>query len=385
LVQYPHTNKRPQILATRIPNSRETQEFIESLAPDIMIASETYPADFKMDIIAREQELDLLNEQYKKKSSSLVVVYGRRRAGKSYLIDTWAKNKVDVPGDYLNIEGLENESSKQQIKVFSREVLTKIKLSVDVEVLNWNAALDLLTHYIVQNKNDKKKKIILLDEFQWLCGNRTLLVSMVKNYWDTKWKEHNVMLILCGSITSFMHYHVIHSKALYGRVSLEIKMRPFDFKDSLKFLKPLRSMKEGLEYYYVFGGVAKYLTEINNARSFEKNIDHLIFSHHSIFENEFEKIFSKQFKTPTVYLKIMAALKKHAMTLNEISKTTKISSGGTLHKYLEILKLANFVDTYSPINKGDTSKNLKYFISDPFCHFYLSYVAKIVQLLNNQN
>jgi AAA+ ATPase superfamily predicted ATPase len=338
-----------------------------------------------MKIIAREHELNLLNNQYKKQTSSLVVLYGRRRTGKSYLVDTWAKSKIDNLDNYISIEGLENENSKQQIKVFSHEVLKKLNLSFDLNVLSWNIALDLLTSYIVNNKKDKRKKIIFLDEFQWLCCNRTLLVSLVKNYWDTKWKEHNVMLILCGSITSFMYYQVINSKALYGRVSLEVKMLPFNFKDSLLFLKPHRSMKEGLEYFYVFGGVAKYLTEINTSLSFEKNMNRLIFSAHSLFENEFEKIFSKQFKAPVSYLKIMTALKKRSMTLNEISKFTKISSGGTLNKYLEILELADFVGSYFPINKGDKSKNVKYFISDPFCHFYLSYVAKNRAVVNQKD
>lgn len=173
-------------------------------------------------IFGRDSELKDLKEKYDSKKAELVVLYGRRRVGKSFLI----KNFME-PRPHLCFEGLEKERRKIQIEHFVHQLKKQIpdKLLQKVHFDNWEDVFDYLTDYL-QRQNDKI--IIFFDEFQWMSSGQGHLVALLKYYWDNRWRELPVMLILCGSIASFMVKKVIRSKALYGRTTLQMHIRKLD-------------------------------------------------------------------------------------------------------------------------------------------------------------
>ena len=182
------------------------------------------------------------------------------------------------------------------------------------------------------------------------------------------------MLVLCGSIASFMVNKVLKSKALYGRLSLEILLGGLEPHETLSFFAAKRGNEEVLKYLLVFGGVPKYFEEINMNKSFNQNINRLCFSNNSIMLNEIERMFYSQFREATVYLKIVRLLKDGLFTLKEISEKLKIVSGGSLRSYLQNLENANMIQQYIPFNKGLNSKIKKYSLADEYLRFYFKFI-----------
>ena len=142
----------------------------------------------------------------------------------------------------------------------------------------WESIFKYFTDRVVNTKKKDEKLVIFLDEIQWMAARRTNLISLLKMFYDTEWKDKKVMLILCGSIASFMVRKIIKSKALYGRITLEILLKTMTPEEASRMFRNKRSKEEVLKYLLVFGGVPKYLEEINLNRSFEQNINALLFS-----------------------------------------------------------------------------------------------------------
>ncbi|HEY8272298.1 MAG TPA: ATP-binding protein, partial [Pseudobdellovibrionaceae bacterium] len=318
-------------------------------------------------IIGRKQEIDELNSDYLSEKSSLIVIYGRRRIGKSALVANYASKKP-----FLSFEALEGVNKAKQIEHF----ISQLNLQIKDEFLSqmrfgrWDEVFRYLTEKL---KQGKEKQVLFFDEFQWMASGQSSLVSLLKFFWDTEWKKLNVQLILCGSIASFMVDKVIKSKALYGRVDLErviTELRPFELR---KFLDKSRSLHEVLKYILVMGGVPKYFELINKNESFEKNIQRLAFNSSGYLFNDYEKIFYAQFKEATTYERIVRFILKKPQDLEDISRHLKMQSSGGVKRYLKNLEAARFIRSYKPIQKANTNV-VKYKMLDEYLIFYHKYI-----------
>jgi AAA+ ATPase superfamily predicted ATPase len=167
---------------------------------------------------------------------------------------------------------------------------------------------------------------------------------------------------------------VIQSKALYGRTSFELILKSLPPHEAEKLFKKKRSREEILKYLMVFGGIPKYLEEINLSSSFDRNMNDLCFSENGIMTHEFKRIFYSQFKKPGIYLKIVQCLQDNVLSLEEVSKKVKIKSGGGLQQYLEHLEQAEFIRSYVPIGKSLKSKVKKYKLVDEYLAFYFKFI-----------
>lgn len=317
--------------------------------------------------IGRKKELNLLNEFYKKKSGQIAILYGRRRVGKSALIQNFCQNK-----HHLYFEGIENERSQKQIQhvVNQLKKQTGDKFLSQTIIKTWEAVFEYLTQKIAT----QQKIVLVFDELQWMAARQGKLVSLIKYYCDNFWKEKNVFLILCGSISSYMINKVVKSKALYGRIDLEVHLKallPFEAKELLSH----RSPEEIIKYLIVFGGIPKYLEEVHLNKSFDHNVNELCFRSNGFMVNEFEKIFYGQFTEAVSYLKIVKALSTGPKTLKEISDKTRIASGGGLKLYLKNLIEADFVSEQRPFQKTQSSHLRKYKIIDEYLNLYFKYIA----------
>ena len=185
-----------------------------------------------MGFVGRFEELDLLESKLNSKSSELVVLYGRRRVGKSSLIE----NLLNKRQNTFLFEGIEGANTKQQISKFVNSLQEQFKdpLLDDINFKSWDIVFSYLSQHVFNNKD---RKIVFFDEFQWMAAQRKHLVGLIKYYWDNHWKKQNVVLILCGSVASFMVDQVIHSSALYGRIGLELRLAPLKPNESKLLFK----------------------------------------------------------------------------------------------------------------------------------------------------
>lgn len=330
-----------------------------------------------MSFIGRTNELTELNELYLSKQSKLIVIYGRRRVGKSRLVEQFIKSKPA-----LCFEGLEGLHTQEQINLFLADlskqlndpILAKSKLD------NWTLIFDYLTKYFSRKK---KKLVLFLDEFQWLAAGQNKLISLLKKYWDKEWSKQNVMLILCGSVSSYMVKKVIQSKALYGRINWQLCLHPLNLSEIHQLLGNKRSKDEVLKYAMIFGGIPKYLNEINTHLSFEKNINKLCFTRNGILIDEYKKAFYSQFKEYGNYITIVEFLKTQPHTLKDVANKLKLPSGGGVKSYLDNLESALFVTSYTPYNKKDKSRLKKYKLTDEYLRFYFKYISPNLQIIKD--
>ena len=329
--------------------------------------------------IGRKTEINQLESAYHSSKNELAALYGRRRIGKSALIETFLKDKPFV----LRFEAIEAETAGKQLAHFSRQVTAQLNepLLKSRPFRDWPEALDYITAKFINPALKGQKRILFLDELQWMASGRSKLVSLLKYYWDVHWKDHGLMLILCGSISSFMVKNVIRSKAFYGRLTLEMHLKGLLPAEARLMFRGRRSPEEILRYLLVFGCVPKYLEEINLHRSFNQNINALCFSADGLMFNEIKRIFHSQFRDPAVYLSMVSLLKKNPLTLNEISRSLKIPSGGGLKSYLDNLLLADMVMPYVPYGKKRTSKFTRYGLMDEFLHFYYSFMDPHLEMI----
>jgi hypothetical protein len=217
-----------------------------------------------MSFVGRKREIEILRQHYGSDNPTLMALYGRRRVGKSELIKHFIKNK-----QHLAFEGLEGESSKNQIAFFSRQLKQQINnpLLAKAKFQSWEEIFDFMTDHL-KNQKKSEKIVIFFDEFPWMACSQTKLVSLVKFYWDRDLKRLNVMFILCGSVSSYMVRNVIRSNALYGRVNLQLKLEKLRPDEGVFLFKKKRSKDEILKYLMLLGGVPKYLEEIDLNISF---------------------------------------------------------------------------------------------------------------------
>lgn len=328
-----------------------------------------------MSFIGRSSELTELENLYEQDRSSLIVGYGRRRVGKSTLFEKYMCKK-----QHFKFEGLERVSTKEQLKHISADLSDQVDdpLLKEAAFKTWRSFLDYMTKIF---EKSEEKTILFLDEFQWLAVNQSRLVSLIKFYWDRHWRKQKVMLILCGSVSSFMVKRVINSNALYGRISFELCLQPFMPHEIHRLLKKKRNSDESLLYSLTLGGIPKYLEEVNVSFSFDQNINRLCFTHNGLLVKEYERIFYSQFKEHKTYEVIVKFLANKPLSLDEISYVTKIPTGGGLKSYLSNLEKAAFITSYVPYDKALNSRLIKYRLTDEYLRFYFKFIFPNLKLI----
>jgi uncharacterized protein len=332
-----------------------------------------------MNFIGRKTEIESLASLDFSQKSKLTVVYGRRRVGKSTLIrKTFEKSKI------LIFEGLEGEPTSVQKTEFlsqcHQQLKTNNKFPPPAQHSSWSDILIYLSKLI-----NKKPTVILFDEFQWLASERKELVSHLKYVWDNFFLNKNrIHLILCGSVSSFLVKKVLKSKALYGRVDLEIHLEPLSYSEIKEGFLNKRSHRESLEAYMTVGGVPRYLELFNDKLSVLLNLQRLAFHPQGYLFCDFDKIFVSHFGKNPVYKKIILSLAKHNfLTRNQLITQGYETSGGRMTEYLEELLLADFIEKYQPLDRPITSKLCRYRLKDNYLKFYFKFLLPFQKKIKN--
>lgn len=320
--------------------------------------------------IGREADCNLLEEAWLQRRAGITCIYGRRRVGKSELIRIFCQKKT-----HYIFEAIESEDTAGQIRHFLVQLadLCNEPHLAHLNYDDWPPVFNLLTKKI----NLQKDLVLAFDELPWMAAGRSQLISYIKFYWDKYWKYHpHLMVILCGSIASWMVKNVVRSKALYGRVSRTLLLEPLKPREVLEFIGNKRGQNEALEYLLCFGGIPRYLEEFNFTKSIALNINDKCFTRSGFFVDEADKIFYNQFRETQLYKKITWCLMDKPMPLKDIAKAVKLPSGGGLKNYLDNLGAAKIIDHLPIIKNFKPQRHEKYLVCDEFLLFHKYFIAR---------
>jgi uncharacterized protein len=320
--------------------------------------------------IGRKAELKKLHEFQQRKIAGLIVVCGRRRVGKSTLIEHFAKGSR-----FLELYGLsprEGLTTQNQLDHFAN-LLSAIFQILPLKFEEWTQALDKLAQLTAEGPF-----IILLDEISWMAGSDKDFAGKLRGVWDTKFKKNRqLILILCGSVTSWIEDNILNDKGFMGRVSLTLTLEEMPLSDANKFWGnyPVSSY-EKFKILCVTGGIPRYLEEIHPEQSAEHNIKELCFTKEGILFNEFDKIFRDIFmKQAEDYKKIVRALVPGSCELHELCHKLGVEPTGALSHKLQVLSQSGFISRHFVWTSGKKrSKLSKFRLKDNYLRFYLKYI-----------
>ena len=323
--------------------------------------------------VGREDELNALEALWGRDAGVLVTCRGRRRIGKSTLIEEFASRTSDR---FISIEGLpprKGVSDADQRRHFCERVAEYAGRDY-VPAATWSIAFSQLNEII---PNDART-VVLLDEISWLGGHCPDFPGYLKEAWDKRLRKHpNLILVLCGSVSSWIAENILDNTGFVGRDSLDLAIGELPLSDSVKMLGPNAerlSSGELLDLFSITGGVPKYIEEIRPQLSADENIRRMCFMPRSLLFREFDDIFSavlgRRAESRGRVLRMLADGPKSA---SELAELEGMSQNGAISQALKDLRLAGFVARESGLNP-ETGKPLRlerYRVSDNYTRFYL--------------
>lgn len=317
-----------------------------------------------MRFIGRKNELHTLNTEYNR-NSSFVVIYGRRRVGKTTLIKEFLKNKTAFY--YLATEELESQSMKRLANVIART--TKNTLLQKIEFTDWLDLFQLIADY-----KPEEKKVLVIDEFPYLVRTNSAFPSILQNAWDEFLKDSNVMLILSGSLIGMMQKHVLsYDSPLYGRRTAQMRLTPLPF-TSIYETQNL-PFEQAVEQFALTGGVPKYLEFFEDGRPLEEQLKDAVFSKNGFLYEEPNFLLKSESLTAVNYFSIIKTIADGNHKLSKIASALGQESS-SLTPYLSTLSDLGFIEKRTPITEKNPEKSRKglYFIADNFLRFWFCYV-----------
>ena len=322
-------------------------------------------------MIGRENEIKTLRAAYESDHSEFVAVYGRRRIGKTFLI-----NEVFNYKFAFHAAGMENATRKVQLSAF-REALKKQGHPQCPRLSSWIVAFSELETML--EKMPAGKKIVFLDELPWFdtpCSGFLNAFELFWNGWATS--RRDILLIICGSATTWVVNEVLRSRGgLHNRVTRQIPLVPFTLKECEAYANYKNlgfDRRQIMECYMTLGGVAYYWSLLQEGQSAAQNIDRLFFGTADEMRNEFSRLFSSLFKSSARHVEIVKALggKKSGMSREEIVSAVGLKDSGKLSRILEELEESGFIRIYSPL--GRVKRGSIYQLVDAFTLFHLTFM-----------
>ena len=329
-----------------------------------------------MKLLGRKSERQTLNHNLKATTSKLIVVYGRRRVGKTFLVREHFKNKI-----LFEVSGLYKGDMADQLQHFITALAKQGYYEASLtKPISWFAAFEMLALFI-ESKKKNKRKIIFIDELPWFDTPRSKFLIAFESFWNSFCsKRKDIFLIACGSAASWMIKKILNNKGgLHNRVSDKINLKPFDLALTKLFLKEkgIRwSNYDITQVYMCLGGIPFYLETIRKGESPAQFLNRVCFNEDGILFHEYENLYSSLFKYNERHEQIVRVLARKAKGLNrkEIIDNTDLDSGGTLTKTLDELIKSNFVEEVIPY-QGNAYNKL-YRLIDFFTLFHFKFMRK---------
>lgn len=326
----------------------------------------------RSNIIGREKECGKLQSCLDSTASQLIIVYGRRRVGKTFLINQFFEDNFS-----FKVTGIFGKSKEMQLQTFAAS-LTNYFGEPYATPQKWLDAFNLLRQKLSLLPKDKKM-ILFFDEFPWLDTQKSDFLAAFEWFWnDWGCAQNNIVCIVCGSATSWMVEHIDHNKGgLFNRQNLRLYLEPFNLYQTKQFL--LKKHIDWSDYdiaqcYMIMGGIPFYLDLIDKEYSLNKNVDDLFFKNHGTLWDEFNHLYNTLFSNSEQYIKIVETLatKRIGLTRQELSENAELPQNGVLTKALENLVYSGFVRSY-PFY-GNKKKQTVFQLCDYYTLFYLKFL-----------
>ena len=311
----------------------------------------------------REDELRKLNKRYAGDKFECIVIYGRRRVGKTALINEFCKDKPTIFFSALNTTGKENlEALSKSIMSFERPDMESAP-----EFRSYDAALDELTAL-----SKEKRIVFVIDEYPYLAKAKPAISAMLQHIIDHKWTESKMYLILCGSSMSFMESQVLGKESpLYGRRTGQFKIEPLDYKETAVF-HPNLSAEDNSLIYGITGGVPHYINKLDVRDSVDEALLDNFFDRSSYLYEEPGNLLKQELREPAIYNAIIKAIAEGASRMNDI-KMKVGEENSVVAKYLKTLIDLGIVKKETPITEKPGKKTI-YLLADNFFRFWYAFV-----------
>jgi len=319
--------------------------------------------------IGRENELKFLNDKYDERKGQLIVLYGRRRVGKTETLKEFCKDKPHV------FYSCTQSTDKVQLSKFSKQLLKEnipAKRYVS-EFADWESAF----HSIMDLPYGEKKKLIVIDEFPYMCKGDKSIPSILQYLWDAEFKDQNVMIVLCGSAMSFIEKELLAEKnPLYGRATGIYKMSAMGFYDAVRFF-PNYSDKDKIIAYSILGGIPHYLRQFDPELSLVENIKKNILTKGCVLYSEVDFLLHQELRETPIYNSLIEAVALGNTKLNDISQKSLVEDTSKTSVYLKNLMELGIVEReFSVDSKTKEKANSNrgtYRLTDNFFRFWYAF------------
>lgn len=320
--------------------------------------------------IGRKRELEAMNALYNCPGFQMTVMYGRRRVGKSTLMQRFAEGKKTVY--YTAIRS----TSQRNLTLLGNRVIEA--LAPEMTGLSFQSYEQLFT--FIGQRCQQERIIFIIDEFPYMVESDKSLLSVIQKHIDTEWLHGNMYLFLCGSSVSFMEDEVLSEKSpLFGRRTSQIALKPFDYLEAAQFT-PHYSPADKAITYGVTGGIAKYLSLFDEHKSLNENLQTLFFSNFGYMYEEPINILTQEFKNISSYNAIIEAVASRRTRLNEIADLTKLEASTVSHAAANLIETGILKKEYA-ITDESNKKKVRYKLADHMFRFWYQFVAPHIDII----
>lgn len=324
-------------------------------------------------MIGREIEQQILQKTLQTKESEFVAVVGRRRVGKTHLIETFYKKHL-----VFQVSGQKDFTNQKHLAIFEEtfaENFPKIKLPKPCN--NWlNVMLNLI--HCLKLTTSKKKQVVFFDELPWLSKPKSNFLSALGYFWNAWARKNNIVLVVCGSASSWMLSNIVKEKgSLYNRITRLIRVHPFTLNETKLYLQSrgIRfNEKQIVQLYMVMGGIPHYLKEVEKGYSAVQTIQRICFSNNGLLVHEYGSLYEALFTNSNHHKKIIEVLfkSKKGLTKLEIAKATKLTPNGAFYDKIEELMECGFIMEVDDFSKK--SKQNLFRLIDEYSLFYHQFI-----------
>ncbi|MBL4634233.1 MAG: AAA family ATPase [Kofleriaceae bacterium] len=331
-----------------------------------------------MEVVGRVREKELLEQALRSQAPELLVVYGRRRVGKTFLIRNHLASQLS-----FEITGMYEVTLKQQLANFHQAFVRSSGRETSATPTNWVMAFAALSQWldeaIASSPDNTQKRVLFFDELPWLATKRSGFLSAFEHFWNS-WasRRQDMLIVICGSAASWMIRNVInHRGGLHNRVTRQMLLEPLCLAETRTYLES-RGVQLGeyqcLELFMAFGGIPYYLNCARPGMSAAQIVEQACFAKDGILRHEFKRVFASLFEHYERHVQVCRALatKRSGLTRNEIIGRTDLSSGGTATKTLDELEQSGFLMVQRSFGKN--KRAAIYRLADEYSLFYLQWI-----------
>lgn len=326
-------------------------------------------------LIGRKEELSTMKQIMKSTEAEFVVVYGRRRVGKTFLVNTFYEDNYA-----FKVTGLARKSKREQLANFTTALNRYGDGRKFTKPRTWYEAFNKLRD-LLELKQVEGKKVVFIDELPWMDSRGSNIISALEHFWnDWAGTQSDIVLIVCGSATSWITKKILKNKGgLHNRVTQKLYLRPFTLAECKEYICSrglVMEDKEIAECYMIMGGIPFYLKNLRRGASLSQNVDEMFFAEKGRLADEFVALYASLFDKSENYIKVVEALSKKnkGMTREEIIETSRLKNNGHFSKILEDLTNCDFIRRYKGF--GDKGRMSIYQLIDPFTLFYYKFIKR---------